>query len=572
MCSSAAFLHPVPMMRSAVLLGLAAALCVSTASGTGADEANKASAPDDRAAEKPDHSVRETDGAVKAGQDQILLPRLAGLAIAPEADTALKLQAGGQSGIQISGFTEGETSALRLVAENAIGQPVSLRYLDALESKLEAALKVGGKRFWQVTFPDQEITSGIIAVRIAEPRAGKVLLSGRPAFGLAFAANAFRTAPGQPLDEGRILDDLEWLNENPMRRASISYSDGAEPDTLDLTLRIRASKPWRVYAGIDNQLSDRLGDERLFAGVQYGDVFGLDHRMTTQITAALDVERLRGISGSYEIPLPDRALLQLSAGHTEVDSPSAGLIDQSGRYSRIALDYRVPLPRWNGLSHEWRSGLELRENAFEFPSGIERSARFFQVEAGWKGRISDRFGGTRIDASLQYAPGHGIFGSEDRDFIALGASGAESLIARLEAERTWWLDDAGQLIGRVNAQWTDTSLLPSDQIAASGAARVRGFDETKGFADNGVIMTFEWQSPFWHAGSAGDFQIITFLDAGFLDSHQGNEGSQLASIGTGVRWRVGGHLTAKADLGFPIDDPDTDKADPRLQFSITRSW
>jgi hemolysin activation/secretion protein len=557
------------MMKSPALPGLLAALSISTAFGTGPDEANKAAPPEARNGEK---SERDTAGAVKAGEDQILLPKLSGIVVAPEADGALKLQSSGQPGVQISGFSEAETTALRTAAESAIGEAVSLRSLEALGTKLEAAMKAGGRPFMQATFPDQEITSGIIAIRICEAHAGKVLMSGRPAFGLKFAADAFRTASGQPLDEGRILADLEWLNENPLRRASISYADGATPETLDLTLKLRAAKPWRVYAGIDNQLSDRLGDERLFAGFQYGDVFGLDHRMTTQITAALDVERLKGISGSYEIPLPDRTLLQVSAGYTEVDSPSAGLIDQSGRYSRIALDYRVPLPRWNGLSHEWRAGLELRENAFEFPSGIERSARFFQIEAGWKGRLSDRFGSTRIDASLHYAPGNGIFGSEDQDFIALGGESAESLIAQLEAERTWSLDDAGQLVGKMKAQWSDTTLLPSDQIAASGAARVRGFDETKGFADNGLVLTFEWQSPYWHAGDAGDFQALTFLDAGFLDSHQGNEGSQLAAIGVGVRWRLDEHLTAKADLGFPIDNPDADKADPRLQFSITTTW
>ncbi len=557
------------MMKSSALLGLFSALSISTVFGTGADEANQAAPPEARNGERPE---RDTDGAVKVGEDQILLPKLSGLVIAPEADAALKLQASGQPGVRINGFSEAETTALRKAAESSIGEAVSLRSLEALGTKLEAAMKASGRPFMQATFPDQEITSGIIAIRICEAHAGKVLLSGRPAFGLKFAADAFRTTPGQPLDEGQILADLEWLNENPLRRASISYADGATPDTLDLTLKLRAVKPWRFYAGIDNQLSDRLGDERLFAGFQYGDVFGLDHRLTTQITSALDIERLRGISGSYEIPLPDRTLLQLSAGYSEVDSPTAGLIDQSGRYSRVALDYRVPLPRWHGLSHEWRAGLELRENAYEFPSGLEREVRFFQIEAGWKGRLTDRFGSTRVDASLHYAPGHEVLGSDDQDFIALGGSGAESLIAQLEADRTWSLGEAGQIFGKMKAQWSDSSLLSSDQFAASGATRVRGFDETQGYADNGLIMTFEWQSPFWHAGDAGDFQALSFLDAGFLDSHQGNDGSQLASVGVGVRWRLGEHLTAKADLGIPIDNPDADKADPRLHFSITTTW
>jgi hemolysin activation/secretion protein len=389
---------------------------------------------------------------------------------------------------------------------------------------------------------------------------------------LKFAAKAFRTQPGQPLGEGTILDDLGWMNENPLRRATISYADGATPEALDLTLKLRSARPWRFYAGIDNQLSDRLGDERLFAGFQYGDVFGLDHRLTAQITSALDTKRLQGISGSYEVPLPNRTLLELSAGYSEVDSPTAGLIDQSGQFSRIALDYRVPLPRWNGLAHEWRAGLELRDHHYEYPSGLRREVQFFQIQTGWKGRLAERHGSTRLDASLHYAPGHGIMGSNNQDFIALGGRSAQSLVAQLEAERTWLLGDPGLLLGRVKAQWSDSTLLSSDQFAASGATRVRGFDETKGYADNGLVLTVEWQSPTWHSRIAGDFQAVSFFDAGFLDSHQGNEGSQLASVGIGFRWRLDEHLTAKADLGIPIDNPDADEANPRLHFSINTTW
>ncbi len=559
-------------MRTLPVFGTLALLSTLSASGTGADDANQAAPPEARPSEKPTHAERSTDGAVKATEDQVLLAKLSGLVIAAEGDAALKLQSQGQVGIKIDGFSDDESKALGEAVGDSIGQAVSLRSLEALGTRLEAAMKSCGRPFMHATFPDQEITSGIVAVRLCEAHAGQILLSGRPAFGLKFAVNAFRTQPGQALNEGTILDDLEWLNENPLRRASISYADGNTPDALDLTLRLRSPKAWRVYAGIDNQLSDRLGDERLFAGFQYGDVFGLDHRLTTQITSALDVERLQGISGSYEIPLPNRTLLQFSAGYSEVDSQTAGLIDQSGQFSRFALDYRVPLPRWNGISHEWRTGMELRDQHYEFPSGAGQGVRFFQVSSGWKGHSTDRFGSTRLDASLHFSPGNGIFGSEDQDFIALGGTGAESLVAQLEAERTWKIGDAGLLLGKMKAQWSDSGLLPSDQFASSGATRIRGFDETKGFADNGLIMTLEWQSPTWHSRIAGDLQAVSFVDAGFLDSHQGNEGSQLAAVGVGFRWRLDDHLTAKADLGIPIDNPDADEANPRLHFSINTTW
>lgn len=560
------------MMKPVLVSSTVALLSSLSALGAGADDANQAAPPDSRPNERPTHAERSTEGAIKATEDQILLNKLSGIVIAADEDTALKLQGHGQAGVTVDGFSENEANALREAVGDAIGKGVSLRSLEVLSARLEAAMKSCGRPFMHATFPDQEITSGIVAVRLCEAHAGKVLLSGRPAFGLKFAANGFRTQSGQALEEGNILDDLEWLNENPLRRASISYADGSTPETLDLTLKLRSPKAWRVYAGIDNQLSDRLGDERLFAGFQYGDVFGLDHRLTTQITSALDVERLRGVSGSYEVPLPNRTLLQLSAGYSEVDSPTAGLIDQSGQYSRFAIDYRVPLPRWNGLSHEWRAGMELRDHHYEFPSGASQEIRFFQLSTGWKGRFTDRFGSTRVDASLHYSPGNGVLGSEDQDFISLGGTGAEALIAQLEAERTWQLGDAGQLLGKMKAQWSDSTLLSSDQFAACGATRVRGFDETKGYADNGLILTLEWQSPTWRSRVAGDFQAVSFLDAGFLDSHQGNEGGQLASVGLGFRWRLDDHLTARADLGIPIDKPDADKADPRLHFSINTTW
>jgi len=559
-------------MKPVFVSSTIALLSSLSAFGTGADEANQAAPPDTRPSEKPAHAERSTDGAVKATEDQVLLAKLTGIVIATDGDAALRLQGLGQAGIVIEGFSDDDANALRKAVDDSIGKAVSLRSLEVLSARLEAAMKSCGRPFMHATFPDQEITSGIVAVRLCETHAGQVLLSGRPTFGMKFAATGFRTQSGQALDEGNILDDLEWLNENPLRRASISYADGSTPDALDLTLKLRSPKPWRVYAGIDNQLSDRLGDERLFAGFQYGDVFGLDHRLTTQITSALDVERLSGVSGSYEVPLPNRTLLQLSAGYSEVDSPTAGLIDQSGQFSRFALDYRVPLPRWNGISHEWRTGMEYRDHHYEFPSGARQEVRFFQLSTGWKGRSTDRFGSTRLDASLHYSPGNGVFGSEDQDFIALGGTGAESLIAQLEAERTWQFGEAGLLLGKMKAQWSDSTLLSSDQFAASGSTRVRGFDETKGYADNGLILTLEWQSPTWHSRVAGDFQAVSFLDAGFLDSHQGNEGSQLASVGIGFRWRLDEHLTAKADLGIPIDKPDADKANPRLHFSINSTW
>ena len=341
---------------------------------------------------------------------------------------------------------------------------------------------------------------------------------------------------------------------------------------MDVTLRLAAKKTWRVYAGIDNQLSNDLGDERLFLGFQYGDLFSLDHRVTAQYTSALNPNDLQGVSGIYEVPLPWRHLAEISLGYTESESTNSGPIDQSGQFSRLALGYRVPLPRWHLISQEWRIGVEFRNNDYTFSNSPSETVKFFNLETGWKGRRFDRFGMTRLDASVSYNPGKGIFGSNDDDYIALGASGAESVVGRFQLERTLKIGDEATLVGKGRAQWANSELLSSDQLSSGGYNRVRGFDETVGYASTGIVGTLELQSRFHAAPHAGTFQGVAFFDAAALHRDQDTDAGQLASVGVGIRWRFEEMLSARMDLGIPVDHPDDLDGDPRIEFSISASW
>jgi hemolysin activation/secretion protein len=559
-------------MKSTAAL-TAAVLLPMPAFGIGAEDTTRPTPPPEgRPPEKAVATDSSTRGAVKAGEDQELLPALRGLVISRSPDTALALQQQTREGVRIDGFSEKESAALEKIARAELGKPVSLRSLDRLTSALEAEFRSRGRMFLRISFPPQEITSGVIAIRITPARAGSISVKGKAAFGLDFARDGFRSRPDAEISTDTILEDLDWLNENPLRRASISYADGSADDALDLTLRLKAEKTWRVYAGIDNQLSESLGDERVFIGYQHGDVFQLDHRFTGQYTSALEFDRLQGISGAYEIPLPIRHLLAVSAGYTESESDVAGPLDQSGEFTRVALGYAVPLPRWNGISHEWRSGMEFRNNDYLFTNNTSQTVRFFQLGTGWKGRHTDRLGFSRLELSLAYSPGQGILGSEDADFIALGASGAEALIARIDAERTLKLGEQATLFGRLRGQWADSDLLSSDQISAAGATRVRGFDEVVGYADNGLVGTLEVQSRAWETQQAGDFVALAFLDGAVLDRDAPTDPGELLSTGVGIRWRMADRVSARADLGIPLTYPDSEDGDPMLHFSVNTTW
>lgn len=284
------------------------------------------------------------------------------------------------------------------------------------------------------------------------------------------------------------------------------------------------------------------------------------------------MDLLQGVSGAYEIPLPVRHLLGVSAGYTESESDVFGPLDQSGSFSRVGLTYRVPLPRFQSIGHEVRLGMEFRNNEYRFPSGGDATVKFFQIETGWKGKRADRVGTTRVDASLLYSPGRGVLGSEDEDFIALGASGAESLIARIEGERTVRLADAGVLLARLSGQITNSDLLSSDQIYTGGGSRVRGFDETVGYASNGLFASVEFQSRALETKRVGDFRMVTFLDGAILDRDSVTDTGELLSTGFGFRWSVDNRFSARVDLGIPLTYPDDESGDPLCHFGVSTSW
>jgi hemolysin activation/secretion protein len=265
-------------------------------------------------------------------------------------------------------------------------------------------------------------------------------------------------------------------------------------------------------------------------------------------------------------------LIDVSLGYTESESDSAGPIDQSGQFSRAAVVYRVPLPRWKTISQEWRVGMDFRENAYLFTNNTRDTVRFLNLETGWKGRRNDLFGYTLMDASLLFSPGQGILGSKDADFIALGADGAESLIAKLEMERALKLSENVTLLGRCRSQWADSDLLSSDQISAGGYGLVRGFDETVGYASNGVVATVEFQSGSYRTMKTGDYQAVTFLDAAFLNRDEVDDAGQLASTGVGLRWRYAERLSARVDFAVPIDRPESTNSSPMLHFSVSTTW
>ncbi len=539
--------------------------------GLSADDATRTDirSPEEQSAE----SKVDSAGGIRkvANRKEAILPALKGVVISKSAKSALALQASTSHGLVLDGLDDRIQSAMNRVVPVFLGKPVSLESLEYLRKKIESAAQVSGGEMLKAIFPPQEITSGILAVRLAPARYGKVMMT-ESSFGKKFVALGMRASMGDPLDKSRIIEDLEWINENPLRNASISMVEGEVDDLVDLMLRVRSPKPWKLYAGVDNQLSDSLGDERAYLLYQYGDLWKLDHRFTGQYTTAVEFERLQAVSFVYEIPWKVRQITEISSGYSESEAESDGPLDQSGKFSRVGVTHRIPLGHWHSVLHECRIGAEFRNNDYLFSDGSDSAVQFFQIEAGWKGRQNDRYGVTRMDFSLNYSPGNGALGSEDEDFIELGGSGAEAFIAKTELRRTLKLGKQWNLACRLQAQWTESDLLASDQIHAGGYNLVRGFDESVGYGSKGIVGGIEMQTRPYRLFDVGKILGLTFIDGASLSRDQESDAGQLLSGGIGFRWQLEDNASARFDVALPLDYPESEDGDAMIHFGVTTSW
>lgn len=550
------------------------------AHGIGADEALRLAVQENSAHTDLVRKKTRDEGNVE-DETQTLISSLRGCLITLGEQPTFTLQPGTTPGVISVGFERDDAEAIKKVMDPFLSKPVTLKSLDDMAEQIEACLESRQKVIMTAFYPPQEITQGVVTLQVQPATVGQVQWRGQLAFGSTFVQQNFRAHKQETLTRDALNADLDWLNQNTLRQTQALLVQSKEPGQVDLILKVDAPKPWRVYSGIDNSLSDQLGDHRWFVGAQYGDLWKQDHRLTTQFTGSLDLESLRGVSLVYEIPLPWRHLLEFSLSLSSTNSAltsGTSLVDQSGEFQRYGLTYTIPLKRWKGWRQEWHASLMWRQQHFQLSTlavgGIaERELDWhgIQLETGWMMEKQDRLGMTQGALKMRWNPGFDGLSSSDADYRASGAMDASAWILDLSLQRTLSLQRAGLLNAQLNAQWTHQSLLAADQFAPAINGRVRGFDEITGYGDQGAVLTLEWLFPWLKTAKLGSIRPLAFVDSALVYERATQSNFELLSSGIGLRWQSK-NFTASCDLGAPLLAPEGTQTEPRLRFSILMRW
>ena len=419
--------------------------------------------------------------------------------------------------------------------------------------------------------------------------------------------NHIHLKPGDSISQDQLLKDVVRLNLNPQfREANVVYEPGEwNPDgqgTTIVDLDVKERFPFRVFGGYNNYGLKILGENQLFGGFNYGNVFGADQQLNYQYTTDLGFDRLQAHTASYVVPLPWWGnTLTIFGGYnmvkpdlSEIGFPA--ITYNNGRTYQASLRYTVPLPSWFGLNHDISFGYDYKDANTPALFGKvvvnPYKADIDQAVLDYRAYLKDRLGYSQFSGSGYYSPGGLLGANKDSDFATFGPPLKSSYYyGRIEGERAFTLPLGLQLRGKGGWQDASTGLLPSEQLYLGGNTLLRGYPESVESGDQGWYASAELHSPLIRTGNLtrqqnipninGDtLDVFGFFDYGSVQPVGPNSGSSvtLDSAGGGLIFHISQNFLANVAYGFqlkrlPVGTPSQlTKDKSRLLISATLSF
>ncbi|NGX33581.1 MAG: hypothetical protein K1060chlam4_01652, partial [Candidatus Anoxychlamydiales bacterium] len=198
-----------------------------------------------------------------------------------------------------------------------IGDPITIEKLDEIKIFVVNYFRKEGYPLVGVNIPvGQDITDGDVYVIIQVAKLGKVEVEGARYFSKERIKKQVRLKPNEKISTNKVIQDLEWLNDNPFRNVSAIYQAGDNLNETDIILNVEDRFPMRVYAGYENSSYTIAGSSRFVAGFNLGNLFKSDQQLNFQFMSAKKFNDWWGVSGNYIIPLPWKNILKFLGSYS----------------------------------------------------------------------------------------------------------------------------------------------------------------------------------------------------------------------------------------------------------------
>ncbi len=473
-----------------------------------------------------------------------------------------------------------------------LGPDKTVQDIYAARAALEKAYRQAGYITVTVTVPRQSLAEshGVVHLQVIERRVERLRVVGAR----YFVPNAVRAAapslsPGSLPRLDAVKRDLVGLNQLPDRTVTPALRPGREPDTMDVDLDVADKFPLHGSLELNNRYNADTTALRLNASLTYGNFFQRgDSGTVTYSVAPENVADAEIESASYLFHIPDsRMSLLLSYLHSNSNVLALGTTDVVGRGTTAGFRLLIPLGQTTSFTHSLSIGWDYKKyyelDTFKTTGTTSAPVTYYPLNAAYAAswnHFDDRMQtGSTTDLTLSAELGVDHLGSnilqyDNKRYAAV--PGFSLLRASLTREQD--LPHDIQLWGSVQGQYTNDSLVQSEQLALGGAESIRGYLEAETLGDYGVSLQTELRSPSiaryiggpvhsWRFHLFGDTGVVGIRNAITTQHERTSYG--LSSVGVGTRVNLWGYLNGSVQDAEALNNgPNTRAGTNRVLFRV----
>jgi hemolysin activation/secretion protein len=467
-----------------------------------------------------------------------------------------------------------------------LGQTISIATLYDIANAVSEAYTRAGYALSFALLPEQDITDGRVRIAVVEGFVDEVVVSGGTvsggsvfALGRHVEAQMALIKASRPLKTAALERALLLLNDIPGVRARAVFS--ASPRTRNASTMTVELERTQITgeAGVNNRLSEALGQWRAGATVRFNGVIGETSGLSLTAYHALDGDGFVYGAGRFEQPLSTDGLSLALSGSYSKDVPLEGLLktlDFEGENVMAGLELSYPLIRSRPQNLTLSAALNYADSKARALAAPLTEDKIRTLEAAITWDVADAWAGISL---LQFSVTQGFD-------VAGATSDASSLKSRANGSATF---TSAELYGsRVQPLFGNVSLFAAIEMQAAlfdpllslsecsygGQSFGRGYDAGALSGDHCAIGLVEARLD--EAVGGVEVQFYSFMDAavvlqkGALEPGERRH-EQTSSAGGGVRVFITPQLNVAAEVALPLRErfaPGGD-GEARAFFSAT---
>jgi hemolysin activation/secretion protein len=505
---------------------------------------------------------------------------------------------------------EGADRMAQIEVEEAVypflGPARTAEDVEKARAALEKAYQSKGYQTVTVSIPEQNPQNGIVVLKVAEAKVGRLRVKGSRYFDLdKIKDKAPSVAEGKLPNLNEVTKDIIALNQLPDRKVTPALRAGAAPGTVDVDLNVEDKLPLHASVELVNRQSPNTKPLRLSTSGHYdnlwqrGDSVSFSYQVAPEHPADATV-----YSGSYLARTDiDWLNILLYAVNSKSNVSSVGGTNIVGPGRIFGTRGVFTLPMQENFFHTVSVGIDAKHfeqtvtqaaTSIATPGSFASPVTYYPIVATYTATMNGQ--GTQTVLNAGVTAGLRGLGSLPLQFDNK-RFGATTSFFYLRGDLTHTRDLPGnfQLYGKLQGQVTDQPLASSEQFTVAGADYVRGYLESEVLGDSAVVGTVELRTPkldeLMTQGKDGasqtnlthfinDWRIFGFLDSGQatlldpLPPTPTSPGQQAifkaTSYGIGSRVRLFEMVNGMLVIAVPRNGQGfTHANDPRLLFRVS---